>query len=282
MITRPRSETAETPADENGFAALDDEPFPTFERGSVWLAGAGPGAPGLLSLLAYHALRRADAIVYDALVNPAALRWARPDAAFEYSGKRGGRPSPHQRDISRRLIELAREGKRTLRLKGGDPFMFGRGGEECLALRDAQIPFRVIPGITAAVAALGYAGLPATHRDVNHSVTFLTGHDADGGAPEAVDWNAVADASPVIAMYMALRNLPEIAEKLLAAGRPDDENVVVVSNASLPHQSVVTARLRDVAQQFTENPPPAPAVVVIGVDPDGKRAFPWFDLSPLG
>jgi uroporphyrin-III C-methyltransferase len=149
--------------------------LPPVEKGWVWLVGAGPGDPGLLTVLALAALQQADVVVYDALVDESILKLARPGATIEYAGKRGGRPSPRQRDISLRLIELARAGKRVVRLKGGDPFMFGRGGEEALALVEARIPFRVVPGVTSGTGGLAYAGIPATHRDVNHAVTFVTG-----------------------------------------------------------------------------------------------------------
>src|ERR1700686_5729205 len=150
--------------------------LPDFAAGSVWLVGSGPGDPGLLSLLALHALQHADTVVYDALVDPAILKLARRGAALDYAGKRGGKPSPQQPDITERLIRLARAGQRVLRLKGGDPFVFGRGGEEALALAGAAIPFRIVPGITAAIGGLAYAGIPATHRDINSAIAFVTGH----------------------------------------------------------------------------------------------------------
>src|SRR5215470_6639453 len=166
--------------------------LPELTRGSVWLVGAGPGDPGLLSLLALHALRQADAVVYDALVDRRILALARADAELDYAGKRGGRPSPQQPDITLRLIKLARKGKRVLRLKGGDPLVFGRGGEEALALAAAGIPFRIVPGITAGIGGLAYAGIPTTHRDTNSAVAFLTGHNSEGGPPGGIDWAAVA------------------------------------------------------------------------------------------
>ena len=134
------------PEQQTGFARLDAETFPSFEAGWVWLVGAGPGAPGLMSLMCYHALQSCDVVVYDALVNPDILRWVKVGAELEYAGKRGGKPSPTQKDITLRLIELAQSGKRVLRLKGGDPFMFGRGGEECQHLATSAIPFRIVPG----------------------------------------------------------------------------------------------------------------------------------------
>ncbi len=145
--------------------------LPKFEPGWVWLAGAGPGDPGLVTLHTLNGLRQADVVVYDALVDKGILDWMRPGVEAVYAGKRGGKPSPKQRDISLRLIEMAREGKRVLRLKGGDPFVFGRGGEEALSLVEAGVPFRVIPGVTAGIGGFAYAGIPLTHRDVNQAVT---------------------------------------------------------------------------------------------------------------
>ncbi len=259
-----------------GFARLDAEPFPVFEPGWVWLAGAGPGAPGLMSLLCYHALQTCDVVVYDALVNPDILRWVRASAELEYAGKRGGKPSPTQKDITYRLIELARAGKRVLRLKGGDPFMFGRGGEECQNLAGAAIPFRIIPGITAGVGGLAYAGIPATHRDTNHSVIFLTGHDASGNMPASVNWAAVAKASPVIVMYMAVKHLGDIAAALMAAGRPAGEPVTILSNASLPQQQVAATTLGQSEAFVAANEPPTPAIVVVGHAADWRNMLDWY------
>jgi len=244
------------------FAALGSLDFPPFEPGSVWLVGAGPGAPGLLSLLGYYALGQADVIVYDALVSSQLLKLANPAAEQIYAGKRGGKPSEKQADISLRLVELAQAGKRVLRLKGGDPFMFGRGAEECSALVTHAIPFRIVPGITAGIGGLAYAGIPATSRDTNHAVIFLTGHDETGGIPAAVDWPAVARAAPVIVMYMAVKHLRSIAEKLMAAGRPASDPVTVVIDASLPTQRVVRGSLG--AIDAIEDQLAAPAIVVLG------------------
>jgi uroporphyrin-III C-methyltransferase len=263
----------ETPA---GFARLDREPFPDFTPGWVWLAGAGPGAPGLMSLLCYHGMQNCDVVVYDALVNPDILRWVRVGAELEYAGKRGGKPSPMQRDISLRLIELAKAGKRVLRLKGGDPFIFGRGGEECQHLAAAGIPFRIVPGISAGIGGLAYAGLPATHRDTNHSVIFLTGHDAAGHMPANVDWQAIAKASPVIVMYMAIKNLSEIAHALREGGRDASDPVTIVANATLPHQSVHQTALGDVDAFLAAYAPPTPAIVVVGQIADWRSVLDWY------
>ena len=261
---------------QTGFARLDAEPFPAFEPGWVWLAGAGPGAPGLMSLLCYHALQSCDVVVYDALVNPDILRWAKLGAELEFAGKRGGKPSPTQKDITLRLIELARAGKRVLRLKGGDPFMFGRGGEECQHLAEASIPFRIIPGITAGIGGLAYAGMPATHRDTNHSVIFLTGHDASGNMPANVNWGAVAKASPVIVMYMAVKHLGEIAAALMASGRTPTDPVTILSNASMPHQQVAETTLAEAAAFAAVNDPPTPAIVVVGHASDWRQLLDWY------
>ena len=267
---------------QTGFARLDLEPFPAFETGWVWLVGAGPGAPGLMSLLCYHALQSCDIVVYDALVNPDILRWVRVGAELEYAGKRGGKPSPTQRDITHRLIELAKAGKRVLRLKGGDPFMFGRGGEECQNLALAGIPFRIVPGITAGIGGLAYAGIPATHRDTNHSVIFLTGHDASGRMPASVDWQAVAKASPVIVMYMAVKHLGEIAAALMAGGRAPDDPVTIVSNASMPHQEAVATTLAEAETFVAMTDPPTPAIVIVGRAGDWRQLLDWYTPAQRG
>ena len=158
------------------FAALDGLDWPKFEPCSVWLIGAGPGAPGLLSLLGYHALQRADVVVYDALVSEALLALANPAAGRIHSGKRGGKPSLKQADISPQLVELTRAGKRVARLKGGDPFKFGRGGEEAGALARAGVPFRIVPGISSGLGGLAYAGIPVTHRDTDWYTPELRGN----------------------------------------------------------------------------------------------------------
>jgi uroporphyrin-III C-methyltransferase len=261
---------------DTGFARLDAEAFPVFEPGWVWLVGAGPGAPGLMSLLCYHAMQNCDVVVYDALVNPDILRWVRVGAELEYAGKRGGKPSPVQKDITVRLIELAGQGKRVLRLKGGDPFMFGRGGEESQTLARAHVPFRVVPGISSGVGGLAYAGIPATHRDTNHAVIFLTGHDATGKMPANVNWAAIATAAPVIVMYMGVKNLGEISKALMDAGRKADDPVAIVSNASMPHQEVAMTTLAGAGAFVAENDPPTPAIVVVGHASDWRELLDWY------
>lgn len=256
--------------------------LPRFELGHVWLVGAGPGDPGLLTLHAVNALKQADVVVHDALVNADCLALARDGAALEYAGKRGGKPSPKQRDISLRLVELAREGKRVLRLKGGDPFVFGRGGEEALTLVDHGIPFRVVPGVTAGIGGLAYAGIPATHRDTNHSVTFLTGHDATGVMPDAIDWASVARGAPVVVMYMAMKHIGTIAARLIAEGRSPDEPVAFVCNATTPQQQVLETTLaRAEADLVTAGLVP-PAIVVVGEVVRLRAALDWLGASTTG
>ena len=238
--------------------------LPAFEPGSVWLAGAGPGEPGLLSLLALHGLKQADIVIYDALVDERILALARRGAVREYAGKRGGKPSARQRDISLRLIELAREGKRVLRLKGGDPFVFGRGGEEALALVAAGVSFRIVPGISAGIGGLAYAGIPVTHREVNSAVTFITGHDASGLVPDSVDWAALAKGAPVLVIYMALKHIEQIAERLIAGGRRPNEPVAIVAKATTPGQRVLETTLANAAKDASAAKIEPPAMVVVG------------------
>ena len=244
-------------------AALGAFRLPVFNPGEVWLSGAGPGDPGLLTLHAVNALGQADIILYDALVDRAILGLARPEAVLEFAGKRGGRPSPSQRDITERLIELARAGHRVLRLKGGDPFVFGRGGEEALGLVAAGIHFRIIPGVTAGIGGLAYANIPATTRDTNHGVILVTGQYAAGNE-RGMDWAAVAQTNLPIILYMGMSRLPEIADALLAAGVSPDLPVAIVNNATTAQQRVfvtilATAGVDAAAQGFG-----APSIIAIG------------------
>lgn len=252
--------------------------LPTFEPGWVWLVGAGPGDPGLLSLHALNGLGQADVIVYDALVDKRILEAANPAAELVYAGKRGGKPSPKQTDISQRLVGLAKENKRVLRLKGGDPFVFGRGGEEALALVAAGIPFRLVPGITAGIGGLAYAGIPATHRDVNAAVTFVTGHQAGGNLPEHLDWTALAKGSPVLVIYMAVQNLTAVVAKLREGGRAADEPVAIISKASTPEQMVLETTLGRCVEDCAKANPPPPAMVVIGGVVKLRASLDW--LTP--
>ena len=236
--------------------------LPVFGRGTVWLVGAGPGDPGLLTLHALSALRQADAIVYDALVGDEIMSFANPAAAREFAGKRGGLPSPKQRDITERLIELARAGKRVLRLKGGDPFVFGRGGEEALALVRAKVPFRVVPGVTAGIGGLAYAAIPATTRDTNHGVILATGHFAT--SQTSCDWGALARTGLPIILYMGITHLETIAQALIGGGLGPETPVAVVADATTPSQRVLRTTLRHAKADVDRQGFRAPAIIAIG------------------
>lgn len=253
--------------------------LPQMKPGEVWLVGAGPGDPGLLTLHAANALSQADVIVHDALVNADCLKLARTGALLEYAGKRGGKPSAKQRDISLRLVELAREGHRVLRLKGGDPFVFGRGGEEALTLVEHKVPFRVVPGITAGIGGLAYAGIPVTHRDTNHTVTFLTGHDSSGVVPDRIDWDGVARGSQVIIMYMAMKHIAAIASSLIGAGRNADEPVAFVTDASTAEQKVLETTLSRAADDVAASGLQPPAIVVVGQVVRLRPALDWMGAA---
>ena len=255
------------------------EKLPQMKPGEVWLVGAGPGDPGLLTLHAANALAQADVIVHDALVNADCLKLARAGATLEYAGKRGGKPSAKQRDISLRLVELARAGNRVLRLKGGDPFVFGRGGEEALTLVEHHIPFRIVPGVTAGIGGLAYAGIPVTHRDTNHTVTFLTGHDSTGVVPDKIDWDGVARGSQVIVMYMAMKHISTITSRLIGAGRAADEPVAFVTDATTDAQAVLETTLERAADDVAASGLQPPAIVVVGQVVRLRSALDWMGAA---
>ncbi|MEJ0017994.1 MAG: uroporphyrinogen-III C-methyltransferase [Acetobacteraceae bacterium] len=234
----------------------------TVAPGTVWLVGAGPGDPGLLTLHAARALAAADVVLHDALVSPEILALA-PQARLEPVGKRAGGRSTPQLRINERLIRLAQEGKRVVRLKGGDPLVFGRGAEEALALAAAGIRFRIIPGISAGIGGTAAAGIPVTHRGLAHSVAFVTGHDASGALP-ALDWPSLSRGADVLVLYMALRRIGEIAAHLRAAGRGADEPVAFVTEATTPRQRVLVTMLGDAATAAATIPQDAPTLIVIG------------------
>lgn len=253
-------------------ARADALRLPVFEKGWVWLAGAGPGDPGLITALGLHAIEHADVILYDALVNPALLKLARARAELVFAGKRAGVKSCKQSDISRTLVALAKKGKRVLRLKGGDPFVFGRGGEEALALTRGGVPFRIVPGVTAGIGGLAYAGIPVTHRDTNSAVTFITGHGADGKLPK-LDWTALAKGSPTLVLFMARKHAGEIAAKLMAAGRAANEPAAIVSDATFDKQHVIVTTLATLGEAAAAST--APAIIVIGENVKLRDGLDW-------
>lgn len=244
--------------------------LPSLEKGWVWLVGAGPGDPGLITALGLRALSEADTILYDALVDERLLALSQADKI--YAGKRAGVKSCKQDEISDLLVKLAKEGHRVLRLKGGDPFVFGRGGEEAQALARAGVPFRIVPGITAGIGGLAYAGIPLTHRDTNHAVTFITGHGIDGKLTK-LDWAAVSRGAPTLVLYMARKFAGEIVQALLDAGRSPDEPAAVIANATRPDQYVAITTLAGLPA--AAETAPALAVLVIGENVGLARELSW-------
>ena len=231
------------------------------QPGEVWLAGAGPGDPGLLTLDVISALGQADVVVYDALVDKQVLDFAE-GAELVFAGKRGGQPSAAQDDITDRLIELARQGRKVLRLKGGDPFIFGRGGEEALALALANIPFRILPGMTAALGVLASAGIPATMRGINKAVILATGHAA--GPDDDLDWAALARTGQPLVIYMGLKNLPLIAPALMAGGLPADTPAAVIMSGTTGAERISVASLGTIVAEAERQGLAAPALIVVG------------------
>ena len=238
-------------------------PLPDFPPGEVWLAGAGPGDPRLLTVLALHAVASADDIVYDALVDACVLKLARAGAELIAAGKRGGRPSPKQRDINEVLIERARLGRRVLRLKGGDPFVFGRGWDEASALTKAGLRFRIIPGITSGLAAAALAGIPATTRDTNHAVVLAAGHRAEDGRSTA-DWEALAKLGQPIVLYMPMAQLDEVATALQKGGLAPDTPAAILQSATTDNERVVESTLATLVADARTHAVGSPAIVVIG------------------
>jgi uroporphyrinogen III methyltransferase/synthase len=245
--------------------------------GFVYLVGAGPGDPGLLTVRAVELIAAADTILHDRLIPAEALAGARTDAELIYVGKEGGGPSMDQAEIERLLIEHARAGKRVVRLKGGDPFVFGRGGEEALALRVAGISFEVVPGITAGVAAPAYAGIPVTHRELASAVAFVTGHEAE----PSLDWAALAAFPGTLVFYMGVRALPRLAERLVEAGRDPGEPAAVVERGTLPGQRTVLATLSQLPSRAEEARIRAPAVTIVGPVAGLREQLAWLEARPL-
>ena len=262
----------------NSAIPLPNKDWPKLQKGWVWLCGAGPGDPGLLTLHALNGLKQADVIVYDALVQSEILDWANPKAKLIFAGKRGGKPSPKQRDISFQLIELARNGNKVLRLKGGDPFVFGRGGEEAQTLIQNEIPIRIIPGISAGIGGLAYAGIPVTHRDINQSVTFVTGHDQNGETPQTLNWTAISQGSQVLVIYMGMKHAKKIASELIKAGRSPHEPVAVVTDATTMTQNVLETTLLNLKDDIVSSKVKPPAIICVGKAVLMRQVLNWQDM----
>lgn len=248
---------------------------------TVYLVGAGPGDPGLLTARALELIAAADVIVYDRLIPAEALTLARPDAALIYAGKEGGGPSSSQTEIEALLVEHGRAGRSVVRLKGGDPFVFGRGGEEAQALRAAGVEFELVPGVTAGVAAPAYAGIPVTHRELASAVAFVTGHEHPDKPESALDWDALARFPGTLVVYMGLRQLPQISERLRACGRAPDQPVAVIERGTFGDQRVVSGTLETIASEATSAGIRAPAIAVIGEVVAIREQIRWFERRPL-
>lgn len=245
------------------------------QRGKVYLIGAGPGDPKLLTLKAAEAIAASDVIVYDYLVNPEVLLHARRDTELIYVGKRAGEPSNTQSEINHILVARARQGNTVARLKGGDPFIFGRGGEEAEALVDQQIEWEVIPGISSGIAAAAYAGIPLTHRNYSSSVAFITGHDGAKSRP-GVDWSQVSHAADTLVIFMCAETIAHIARELVAGGRSPETPIALIRWGTYEHQEIYTGTLADIAAgaqtPFIEHP----AIAVVGDVVSLSEKLAWF------
>jgi len=249
--------------------------------GKVWLVGAGPGDPGLLTLKGARAIKSCDALVYDALAAPAIVDLAPPDCERIYVGKRAGAHTLPQDEITALLIRLARDGRRVVRLKGGDVFVFARGGEEAQALHAARVPFEIVPGITSAIAAPAYAGIPVTHREHNATLTISTGHEDPRKGATSLDYAKLANPKATTIFLMAMGNLEGIVEALHANGLPAETPVAIVREGTKPTQETLIATLATIVNEVERTRFAAPAIVVIGDVVHEREAIRWFDRAPL-
>src|SRR5690348_2688429 len=247
--------------------------------GKVYLVGAGPGDTGLLTLKGKAALERADAVIYDFLANENLLRYARPECEKICVGKRPGHKNSSQEEINQLLVNRAAQGKIVVRLKGGDPFIFGRGGEEAQALAKAGIPFESVPGVTSGYAAAGYAGIPLTHRDLSSSVTFVTGHEDPSKPSNSLDWTKLAAGADTLVLFMGVRNLPEISAALLGGGKDPGTPAAVIFWGTRATQQTVTGTLDNIAAKIEGIE--APAIIVLGSVVGLRDDLNWFERLPL-
>jgi uroporphyrin-III C-methyltransferase len=243
--------------------------------GKVWLVGAGPGDPDLLTVKAARLISQADALVYDHLVGDGIMDLARPDARRIYAGKEASKHTLPQDSINNLLVELAREGLSVVRLKGGDPFIFGRGGEELETLVESSIPFEVVPGVTAAAGCAAYAGFPLTHRDHAQSLTFVTGHLKDGTVN--LDWPALARPKQTVVFYMGVGAAAEICRQMINHGLPSLTPAAVIRNGSMPTQQTLLATLGTLPQRIAEAEIKPPALIVVGSVVGLHDKLNWFE-----
>ena len=250
------------------------------KKGMVYLIGAGPGDPTLFTIKGLKALGKADVVIYDNLVNPLLLRHAKPSAKLIYSGKRAGFHSMDQETINKLILRFAKEGLIVARLKGGDPFIFGRGGEEAQVLAEEGIEFEVIPGITSAISVPAYAGIPLTHRKYSSSVTFVTGHEDPLKTDSFVSWKSVAGSGTVV-ILMGIGNLEKIKQRLITEGMPPETPFAIICNGTLPNQKVIQGNLSDMDILAKQEQVKPPAVIVIGHVVELRKKISWFEKKPL-
>ncbi len=250
-------------------------------KGKVFLVGAGPGAEDLISIKGINAIKQADVIIYDFLANKRFLNYAKEDAEKIYVGKKGSCHTLKQPDINRLIVDKALQGNIVTRLKGGDPYIFGRGGEEAEELVKAGIDFEVVPGITAAVAASAYAGIPLTHRDFTSTVAFVTGHERDDTEYSKIHWDKIATGIGTIVFYMGVKNLPNIVKNLIDNGRAPDTPIALIRWGTLPVQQTVVGTLENIVKKVEEAKLTAPAIIVVGEVVNLRKTLRWFDTKPL-
>ncbi len=246
------------------YIRVNPRPKLYMDTGKVYLVGAGPGDPGLITVRGLQLLRRADVVVYDRLVDPELLCEARRDAEMIYVGKASDRHTLPQNQINSLLIERASEGKEVVRLKGGDPFVFGRGGEEAIALAGAGIPYQIVPGVTSAISVPAAAGIPVTHRRVSSSFTVVTGHEDTARSETGVDWEAIGCSKGTLVFLMGVANLPTIVKALLENGRAPDTPAAIIERGTTPQQRVVTGTLADIYDKALAAHIEPPAITVVG------------------
>ncbi|MFN3406400.1 MAG: uroporphyrinogen-III C-methyltransferase [Caldimicrobium sp.] len=248
--------------------------------GKVYLVGAGPGDPGLFTLKGKELLETADTVVYDYLANPKLLKFCSKDCEFIYVGKKGGAHTLHQEEINKLLVTKAKEGKKVVRLKGGDPFLFGRGGEEIEALVEEGIPFEVVPGITSAIAVPAYAGIPVTHRNYTSTLAIITGHEAEDKEESKINFSALAKIGTLV-FLMGVKNLPYIIENLIRAGKNSQTPCAVIQWGTTPKQRTVMGTLENIVEEVKKAGLTAPAIIIVGDVVKLRRNFNWYEKKPL-
>jgi uroporphyrinogen III methyltransferase/synthase len=250
-------------------------------NGLVYLVGAGPGDPGLITIKGMECIQKASVVIYDYLAAPALLKHTREDAELIYVGKKGGDHTLSQDGINSLIIKKAKEGAIVVRLKGGDPFIFGRGGEEAEILIEAGIPFEIVPGVTSAIAAPAYAGIPLTHRKYTTNVAFVTGHEDPTKGVSTIDWEALAKGIGTLVFLMGVKNLHQITRQLIQYGRPVTTPVALVRWGTTPRQQTITGTLENIVQRVKEAGLKAPAIIIVGEVVNLRQVMRWFDKRPL-